>query len=1040
MMTFIFKQRRAVNLLFFILIILGLLALDQLGTAELPEIPSSGLHVSAVLPGASPEEMDTKVARRIQSAVKDISGVEEVTSQASESSVFINIKFVDGHQDVDALVRDVTQVINQVEDLPDDLRGPYVSKPVNRIFSAMTLVLAGGSDLARHNAWFEIEQVLKNIQQVEYIDAIGDRERRIEVQLDPIKLQRLGVRIDQVSALIRGAITDQSAGRMETFMSMHRMRIKAQPGSTQDIADLQIAINNVNIPISQLGEVKEVLEPAKMNVDYHGEDAWYINIYRREGSKIADLSEAIHKVVSEVNQTFSQQQQPLKLVVIQDQSHVVDRVLGQLSSSILVGSLLVLLILWCFFGFHNALYAAIGIPFAFVVTFIFMDIMGIGLNTFTLFGLVLVCGMVVDDTIVVLENVCSKFEQGLPAQQAIQQGVVEVIPAVLAMTGTTIAAFTPLLLMSGGMGDFLGQIPKVAILALVASLAECFVILPVHIYHRRHKLHAFNTFQHNVFNRSMDKLGEKMAKLAALCVVKPYRVMVGFTVLLFGSVAFSYWTMDFQLFDAEEVRAVRVHLTFPKTTDLQMTSRLLASKRNELLAIDQIDDVIILNGWNDYNYGREIKSHVATIDLRLEAAILGEENAEALVSKVNQVLATLPGLEKLLVVKAMNKPPVSSPVSIYLYGNDPAKLAEATDNIIAQLKSIPPIEHITNPLQDGIPELVFEVDQEMAAHYGLGAAEIGFLSHFAVTGNKITKVDMGNEILDVYVLEQRPQNWQSNQLQHVTLANGAVISLAQLGTYSTKMAPDVIKRFQGNRYIKITANINDSIQSNFKTHRDIERLVTAELLPEGISFEQLGEYSSTQKSLTSMIQSALLALGLVYLILAMLFKSYVQPALVLLTIPLAYIGVVWGMYILGRDISLFGLVGIIGLIGIVVNDSLVWVDCYNHLREGRNGEPLTAQAAAVQAVKQRFRAIMLTTLTTVLGLAPVALSTSAGIAGSMASTIVCGLIASSVMLLLFLPVCVVIIEDLGRRIREATFWRRITSFNGLALDKSRQIE
>lgn len=189
-----------------------------------------------------------------------------------------------------------------------------------------------------------------------------------------------------------------------------------------------------------------------------------------------------------------------------------------------------------------------------------------------------------------------------------------------------------------------------------------------------------------------------------------------------------------------------------------------------------------------------------------------------------------------------------------------------------------------------------------------------------------------------------------------------------------------------------------------------------------------------------MIQSALLALGLVYFILAMLFRSYVQPAVVLMTIPLAYIGVVWGMYILGRDISLFGLVGIIGLIGIVVNDSLVWVHCYNQVREGHNGKQLTAQVAAVQAVRHRFRAIMLTTLTTVLGLTPVALSKSAGIAGSMASTIVCGLIASSVMLLLFLPVCVVIIDDLGQRFRQAICSKRITPFHGLAIDKSRQIE
>lgn len=1030
-MTSLFNQRRAVHLLFLILIVLGLLALDKLGTAELPDIPSSGLHVSAVLPGASPEEMDIKVARRIQNAVKDIAGIEEVTSQASESQVFLHIKFVDGQPDLDALVRDVTQVINQVEDLPEDLRGPYVSKPVNRVFSAMTLVLAGGTDLARHHAWFELEQVLKNIAQVEHIDSIGDRERRIEVQLDPLKLQKLGMRIDQISAAIRSAVTDQSAGRMETFLSMHRLRIKAQPHSVQDIADLQIAVNGTNMPLSQLAEVKEVLAPTQVQVDYHGESAWYINLYRRDGSKIADLSEAVQQVVNQTNQQFSQQHQPLKLVVIQDQSLVVDRVLAQLGSSIVWGSILVLLILWGFFGFHHALYAAVGIPFAFIVTFIFMDLLGLGLNTFTLFGLVLVCGMVIDDSIVVLENICSKFEQGLPAPVAIQQGLVEVMPAILAMTGTTIAAFMPLLLMSGGMGDFVGQIPKVAIIALLASLLECFIILPVHLYQRRHHLQHASRHQHNVCNRVMQQCGTKLATLVARLVLVPYRVLAGFTLLLLGSAAFGYATMDFQLFDAEEVRAVRVHLTLPKSTDLQLTRRLLASKRDELLAIKQINDVIILNGWNDYNYARESKSHLATVDIRLDAPILDGDKAEALVAQVQQVFSTLPGLERLLVLKAMNKPPVASPVSIFLYGNDPAKLAQASHNVIAQLQSIPAVEHIVNPLEDGIAEMVFEVDKDMATHYGLSAEEIGFLSHFAVTGNKITKVDMGDEVLDVYVLQQRPQTWQTNQLQQITLANGAVMSLAQLGTFTTKMAPDVVKRFQGQRYIKITANINERIQSHFKTHREIERLISKDLLPPGISFEQLGEYSSTQKSLTSMYQSALLAAGLVYLMLAMLFRSYLQPVVVLMTIPLAYIGVVWGMYLLGRDISLFGLVGIIGLIGIVVNDSLVWVDCYNQLRHGKQAAPLSAEAAAVQAVQQRFRPIMLTTITTVVGLSPVAFAKSAGIAGSMASTIVCGLIAASFMSLLFLPICVVIIEDIRSRFSSVAWWQRFAGVHGV---------
>jgi multidrug efflux pump subunit AcrB len=802
---------------------------------------------------------------------------------------------------------------------------------------------------------------------------------------------------------------------METFLSMNRIRVKAQPKSIYELNSIPITIGSHTFSLGQIADVREVLEPEKILVDHGGKNAWYINVYRRKGTKIAELSKAINSVVEQANLQFMQKKQEMRLVVVQDRNFIVERVLGELGSAIILGMLLVVFVLWCFFGFHNALYAAIGIPFSFVATFIAMDIMGIGLNTFTLFGLVLVCGMIVDDSIVVLENICCKLEQGLCSIKAIKQGLMEVLPAVLASTGTTIAAFLPLLLMTGGMGEFVSQIPKVAILALVASLVECLVVLPVHIYQRRHKQVKMDKFKYNLFNRTMELLGNIMSKCVARMVTIPYWLMTAFTALLMSSVALAYFTMDFELFDAEEVRSIRVHLAFPKTTDLTMTSRLLALKRPELEAVPLIKDVIVLSGWNDYNYSQENRSHLATIEVILEKAAYEASDANKVSEQIDALLRPLPGLEKLIIVQAKNKPPASSPVTIHLYGNDTQSLALANANVIAKLNTIASINNISNPMEDGIPEMVFNVDEEMAAHYGLQAKEIGQLLHFSVTGDKIAKIDRGDEIVDVYVLEKRPENWRTNSINQLTLSDGQVIPMSQLGTYSKNLAPDVVKRYEGNRFIAITANIDESIMSIFKTHREIERLVTDDLLPENVSFEQLGEFSKTQKSLTSMFQSALLSLGLVYLILAMLFRSYAQPLVVLMTIPLAYIGVVWGMSLMGRDISLFGLVGIIGLIGIVVNDSLVWVNCYNNLRLEKGVGRISSRKAAVIAVKLRFRPIMLTTVTTILGLLPVALSKSAGIAGSMASTIVSGLLAASILLLIFLPVCVVIIDDIDKR-------------------------
>jgi len=1031
MMDLIYKQRRAINLFFIVLLALGLISLNKLGTAELPEPPVSGINVTAFLLGASPEEMDLKVARLLQNAIRDVSGVEEVKSQSRESQIFLSVKFVEGYENEDALAQEITQLINQVPALPDKLEGPFVFRPSNRIFPAMTLVLEGGDDLQRHKAWHEIEQIIKNIEAVEFIETLGDRERRFEIQLDTLKLDQLNIRIDQVSVIIQQAISNQSAGRMETFLSLNRIRVNAQPNSIIDLASLPIKIGDNTLPLQQIADIHEVLAPERLRVMHAGKKSWYINIYRRNGSKISDLSKATIRVIEQVNSQFAEQRQDMRLTVIQDRSIIVDRVLGQLGNAIILGISLVILVLWCFFGFHHALYAAISIPFSFAAAFIAMDIMGIGLNTFTLFGLVLVCGMLVDDSIVVLESISSKLEQGLETRTAIKQGLVEVMPAVFSSTATSVAAFLPLLLMTGGMGDFVSQIPKVAILALVASLVECFIILPVHIYQRQHRKSKGqqqikqnqlkqSLIAGNIFNRTMDSFADKMSQWVARLLLVPYRVMSALAGLIVVTGVLAYFTMDFQLFDADEVRSIRVHLTFPKTTDLELTSKLLASKRTELESVPEIKDMVILNGWSDYNYSQLNRSHLATIELLLDMDGYDTVSANKVSDQVKRILQGLPGLERLQLVLAKNKPPAQTPIKIYLYGNDPESLAQAYFNVSQQLKAITSVKNISNPLEDGIPELVFNVNEEMAAHYGLQAKEIGQLLHLSVTGEKIAKLDRGDEVVDVYVLAKKSAHWQSNKISHLTLSDGQAIPIEQLGSFSKKMAPDIVRRYQGNRYIQITADIDESLLSNFKTHREIERLITKELLPKGVTFEQLGEFSSSQKSLMSMFQSALLSLGLVYLILTILFRSYSQPLVVLLTIPLAYLGVVWGMSLMGRDISLFGLVGIIGLIGIVVNDSLVWISCYNRLKNSDEIKANSTSAAessrlaAIKAVKLRFRPIMLTTITTVLGLLPVSLSKSAGIAGSMASTIVSGLIAASLLMLIFLPVCVVIIDNFNK--------------------------
>jgi|TARA_Y100000310_G_scaffold35292_1_gene33363 multidrug efflux pump subunit AcrB len=1002
MISALVRQHRAVHILFITVFILGYLSLQKLGREELPEFGGDGLNITAILPGGSPQEVDLKVARPLHNAIKDIPGVEQVTSTSREGLVSLAVELMTDESDHVGLRREITQVLSQVPDLPDELEGPYVSRQQDRLFPAITLLFKGGTDVERHIEWLKVAQILSGLSELDAVEVLGDRDRRVEIRLDPIRLQHAALRIDGVAHAVQAALTDAGAGQVDQRMNTMRMRTRVQPATVAEIANLPLQTRNGVIPIHQIASVVDALEQEKVRVLHDGERVWYINLFRRSGSNITDLSRKVREITSHLNQQFEDDQQPYSIDILYDRSTVVTGNLDEMKVAILQGMALVLLILWLFLGIRNAFYAAIGIPFSFFAVFIAMDLLGLSINTLTLFGLVLVCGMIVDDAIVVLENIHRKRIEGKTGIAAIAAGLKEVAPAVVAATGTTIAAFLPLLLMTGGMGMYITQIPQVAILALIASLVECLFILPVHLYRR-----TSGDRSEGRAHRAMVSAAGAFANLAGALVRYPYRSLTGFTLLLFVTGAVAYVNMDFELFSASETRVIRFHLEFPKSTDLDSMQELIDHGIEQMAPYrNQLDDIIGIIGWKSYNYRTEVRNHLATLELILADKDLSYDDARQLSDELASRLDSLPGLVRLQVSLETNSPPKDAPVSIYLYGNDSESLKGSSRRVRRILSEIPAIEHISDPMEDGIPEQVFEVNGETARFYGLSANEIGTLLRWAVTGFKAGKIDRGDEVIDLYVKSG------TSHLTHLTRADGRVLPLSELGDFTLITAPDGVFRHNGDRYITIEAEINEDLSSVFRTHREIEARLNASVLSTGVTFEQQGEFSQTQESLTSMIQSGVIAIGLSYLILATLFRSFAQPIIVLMVIPLAYMGVVWGMTLTGQTLTLMGFVGVVGLIGIVVNDALVWVSFYNSSREAG----LDSKRAAVKAVERRFQPIWLTTLTTVCGLLPASLGDGAGIAQAMAHTMVYGLVTSSFLLLVFLPVCVVVLDDLTDRI------------------------
>lgn len=1002
-MNWLIQQRRAVQLFFLLVMLGGYFSLLQLGREELPEPINEhdGVTVTAQLAGASPDQIDRLIARPVHQALKDIPGVQEVDSNASEGRFVARVRFKSKETDPGALSREISQRVNQLSEFPDTLKGPFVSGYRSRLWEDMTLVFSGGDELERHQQWRWIAETLRGIPDISELVVTGDRERRVEISLDGLQTAALGTRIDRVAAQLREALHEGAAGRMELAGDLHQLRVLTRPESADQLAQIPVRIGNSYRPLSMISQVRETLEPARVLIDDNDSAALYIQVYREPTSNIESLAASVRALAQGLNERFKRADQPYRLKIVTDRSTMVARSFAELRNSIALGICLVLMILWLAVGLRSAMYAAIGIPFAFLASFMVMSWLGLNLNLLTLFGLILVCGMVVDDTIVVLENVISKRESGADRLSALSEGLSEVAVPVLASTATTIAAFIPLLIMSGDLGLFLSSIPKVVIIALLASLVECFVILPVHLY-------GIKKVERPVLQPLLERAEERFVALSAKTLHRPWLALALLGCLLLSAL-YPMRQVTFSLAKGTEIRGLNFTVELPHNFDLQSTRAQLLQLRPSLQELDVFADIVFKSGWRHQTFANEIQPWLGSLQLALELEQRDLDTARAIAEQVQRIIQDgLPVGTAISLSLDQNKPPTEPPIVLRIYGSDTPSLVQANALLQSKLGSIAGVRNITDPLRGGMAERIFRVDHASARRYGFSPSEVTQLMHMAVTGIEIGDLDIGGEQVPVVVSALHGMKRPEAALSHISRENGAAVPLSNLGRFEEDVKPAAVRRLNDMRYVVIEAESDPGVIAPAQLQQVIAELVQELPMPAGTALVQDGDNAEIAESLRSMSVAAVLALGACYLLLTMVCRSYTQPLVLLACLPAALTGVFWGLWLFDLQLSILGIAGVIGLIGIVLNDALVWVDYYNRLRRETTS---TAFDAAIDSVRRRYRPIVLTTTTTVLALLPAAIS-GAGVATEIARITVFGLCSASLALLVFLPVMMLVYDRL----------------------------
>jgi multidrug efflux pump subunit AcrB len=1011
-----------VNLLTFLILLVGGFTAANMNREAFPNINFDIVTVTTIYIGAAPADVEKLVTKPLESAIKEVDGVKEFRSASLENRSGIVITIDPNVKNSQKVVDEIKSAIDRVQDLPKDVDDPIVTEittarqPVIEVH--LTSVMKDGKPLLSAKELRDqakiLEDKLKNLPSVARITKRGWRDREMKVDLLPDRMNALSISSTQVVNSLRARNINFPGGNISENAREIIVRTVGEFDSAEEIENVFVRSNDAgrSVRIKDIARVSEGFEDSDYLDKSNGETAIALTIIKREKSDAIVVVDESKKVVQEFIESTNG---TVKFAFVNDLSKFIRRRLGVLTSNAMSGLLLVTASLFVFLGWRMALMTALGIPISIAMTFIAMSYFGMTLNLISMLGLIIVVGILVDDAIIICENVYRHLEMGEEPFEAALRGTSEVLAPVLATVTTTIAAFGPMLFMTGIFGKFIYSIPMVVILSLSSSLFEAFFMLPSHLY----DISKANDLKGEVKDESHWFLNfKKNNYLPLLSFALKHKLIM--TSSLLGLFVFSLVLQGmfgkFKLFPgAIETFQIRVHASTGLT--LEETDRYIQSIENVLktLPSTELENFIsrigiIQKDPNDpftkrgKNYAQilvyltpedsrdrstekviEYIRHNTKYMLNDKALLLLEEKItkEASTRKSSEEIQTVPilpqfkNLEGKLVNLEFEKlaggPPVGKPVAIEIKGDDFDTLQKIGNEYREVLNKIPGVVDIGDDFNEGKDEIRITVNESLSSFAGVSVQSLSLAINTALQGAVSTKIKRADEEVDVRVRFPEEYRTSLSHLDKVYVNNlvGNMIPVSRLTNSSRSPGRASINHLDGKRLLTVTANIDETLTTSRKVNTDTKALGEKIILKyPGYTVRFSGENKDTEESMASLGRAFGVGLIIIYMILASLFKSLTQPFIVMSAIPFAVIGVIFAFLLHNQPLSFLSFLGIIGLAGVVVNDSIVLVDCANQLK--MDNPKITTYDLLMETGSIRLRAVILTTVTTVLGLLPTA--------------------------------------------------------------------
>ena len=1033
------QNKVAANMMMIFIIIAGFVTIPYIKMEVFPAIEVDVINVSIVYPGASPSDIEESICVRVEERLQGLEGIKKITSTASENLAVISVEILP-EQDVEDMLDKVKAQVDAINTFPDDIEKPTVQQII-AVSEVITIAVDGNLD---EDNLINLTEIIKDeidaLPGITYTTLVGKKNREIEIEISEKTLRKYGLSLEQISRSINSWSIDLPSGSIESNNGEILIRAKNQGYSIDDFNAIPVITDEVG-SVVRLGDISNIHDDFVSNeyeLQFNGNDAKLIRVFRVGDQNALDISKSVRDYI---DKKIPDLPPGVHITPWNDEALLLQGRIDLLTDNAKYGLFLVLIVLALFLKPKLAFWISLGIPISFMGGFWFMPIMDLSINMLSLFTFILVLGIVVDDAIIVGENIALFRERGFDPEEAAIKGAAQVTTPVIFAVLTTMATFSPMLAVSGTIGAIWRIFPLITIIVLFWSLIESLTILPAHLAHsvetkpKNNMLgsisKSWGRFQDKV-KKFLEKFVEKRYKPTLLLAVKnPFNSLalaIAVFVLTLGMILSG--VLKFSFFPPIEGDIAIATIEYPSGTPIEVTqdgfnvlNQAAHELNKQLLNEYPSEDIIhnILSTVGDQPMRTKSSQGPGALNVSFDGSNLAEValelapgesrsiSTETVVRRWREMVSDIPGVKQLSFFSSLFS--AGDPVNIQLSSKYMDDLFSARDELKEKLIEYPGVFNVQDDFNMGKEELIISL-LPASENYGVTMQMVAFQVRQAFYGLEVQSIQRGRDELKVMLRYPDEERSSISNLEDMMIRTpkGSTIPIRQIAQLDIGEGVSTIKRKDRKRSISVTADVDLTVT----TGNEVISSVTKDVLPSilqrysSLSYSLEGEQQEQGQNLSSLARNFLVAMVVVYTLLAIPFGSYLQPLVVMSAIPFGLTGAVIGHLIMGINFSVLSLLGIVALTGVVVNDSLVMVDFINKYRK----EGSSIEKAVLEAGPRRFRPIFMTSLTTFAGLTPLLFEKSiqAKFIIPMAVSLAFGVLFATVITLFLVPISYLILE------------------------------